>query len=289
MTTNQTPPAAQDAPASPGPSLPDDMLIILPVRNMVLFPGVVLPVAIKREKTVAGAQEAVRAEAKVGFLLQKNAETEDPGFDDLHRVGTVASIVRYITAPDGTHHLVCQGERRFRVLDPVAGFPYLVARVEFLADTGATHAEVEARTFYLKQKAVEAISLLPQAPAELANTVQAIESPSTLADTIASFLDVKAAEKQEILEITEIKDRLEKVATHLTKRVEVLRLSRQIEQQTKEAIDDRQREILLREQMRQIQKELGDEGGGEEVAELGEAITKAGMPPDIEEHARKEL
>ena len=289
MTTNQTPPAAQDAPASPGPSLPDDMLIILPVRNMVLFPGVVLPVAIKREKTVAGAQEAVRAEAKVGFLLQKNAETEDPGFDDLHRVGTVASIVRYITAPDGTHHLVCQGERRFRVLDPVGGFPYLVARVEFLADTGATHAEVEARTFYLKQKAVEAISLLPQAPAELANTVQAIESPSTLADTIASFLDVKAAEKQEILEITEIKDRLEKVATHLTKRVEVLRLSRQIEQQTKEAIDDRQREILLREQMRQIQKELGDEGGGEEVAELGEAITKAGMPPDIEEHARKEL
>ena len=289
MTTNQTPPAAQDAPASPGPSLPDDMLIILPVRNMVLCPGVVLPVAIKREKTVAGAQEAVRAEAKVGFLLQKNAETEDPGFDDLHRVGTVASIVRYITAPDGTHHLVCQGERRFRVLDPVGGFPYLVARVEFLADTGATHAEVEARTFYLKQKAVEAISLLPQAPAELANTVQAIDSPSSLADMIASFLDVKAAEKQEILEVTEIKDRLEKVATHLTKRVEVLRLSRQIEQQTKEAIDDRQREILLREQMRQIQKELGDEGGGEEVAELGEAITKAGMPPDIEEHARKEL
>ena len=289
MTTNQTPPAAQDAPASPGPSLPDDMLIILPVRNMVLFPGVVLPVAIKREKTVAGAQEAVRAEAKVGFLLQKNAETEDPGFDDLHRVGTVASIVRYITAPDGTHHLVCQGERRFRVLDPVGGFPYLVARVEFLADTGATHAEVEARTFYLKQKAVEAISLLPQAPAELANTVQAIDSPSSLADMIASFLDVKAAEKQEILEVTEIKDRLEKVATHLTKRVEVLRLSRQIEQQTKEAIDDRQREILLREQMRQIQKELGDEGGGEEVAELGDAITKAGMPPDIEEHARKEL
>ena len=290
MTTHQTTsdsPREAAAPASP--SLPEDMLIILPVRNMVLFPGVVLPVAIKREKTVAGAQEAVRTESKVGFLLQKNAETEDPGFDDLHRVGTVATIVRYITAPDGTHHLVCQGERRFRVLDPVGGFPYLVARVEYLADTGATHAEVEARTFYLKQKAVEAISLLPQAPAELANTVQAIESPSTLADTIASFLDVKPAEKQEILEITELKDRLEKAATHLTKRVEVLRLSRQIEQQTKEAIDDRQREILLREQMRQIQKELGDEGGGEEVAELGEAITKAGMPPDIEEHARKEL
>jgi len=273
----------------PAPSLPEDMLIILPVRNLVMFPGVVLPVAMKRPKTVAGAQEAVRTEAKVGFLLQKDPETEDPGFDELHRVGTVANIARYITAPDGTHHLVCQGERRFRVLDAVDGFPYLVARVEYLNDTGASHPEVEARSLLLKQKAMEAISLLPQAPAELGNSLQAIESPSSLADTIASFLDVKPAEKQELLEITDLRERLERVSTLLGKRVEVLRLSRHIEQQTKEAIDDRQREILLREQMRQIQKELGDESGGEEVAELGEAITKAGMPPDIEEHARKEL
>ena len=287
-TTNETHSNPADE-ARTVPSLPDDMLIILPVRNMVLFPGVVLPVSIKREKTVAGAQEAVRAESRVGFLLQKSADTDEPTFDDLHRIGTVASIVRYITAPDGTHHLVCQGERRFRVLDAVGGFPYLVARVEYLSDTGATNPEVDARTFYLKQKAVEAISLLPQAPAELANSLQGIESSSTLADTIASFMDVKPSEKQEILETIEVKDRLERVATHLTRRVEVLKLSRQIEQQTKEAIDDRQREIVLREQMKQIQKELGEDGGGEEVAELGEAITKAGMPPDIEEHARKEL
>nr|MCU0563832.1 LON peptidase substrate-binding domain-containing protein [Desulfobacterales bacterium] len=255
MNTNDTQTTAPAAETVQAPGLPEDMLIVLPVRNMVMFPGVVLPVAIKRDKTVAGAQEAVRTEAKVGFLLQKDPQTEDPGFDDLHRVGTAASIIRYITAPDGTHHLVCQGERRFRVLDRVAGFPYLVARVEYLADTGATHPEVEARTLYLKQKAVEAISLLPQAPAELANSVQAMESPTALADMVASFLDVKPAEKQAILEIVDVRDRLEAVSGHLTKRVEVLKLSRQIEQQTKEAIDDRQREILLREQMRQIQKE----------------------------------
>jgi ATP-dependent Lon protease len=289
MSTNDTEHASPAAEQPKAPGLPEDMLIILPVRNMVMFPGVVLPVAIKREKTVAGAQEAVRTEAKVGFLLQKYADTEDPGFDDLNRVGTVAGIIRYITAPDGTHHLVCQGERRFRVLDAVGGFPYLVARVEFLNDTGTTHPEVEARTMYLKQKAVEAISLLPQAPAELANSVQAMESSSALADMIASFLDVKPADKQVVLETTDVRDRLELVSGHLTRRVEVLKLSRQIEQQTKEAIDDRQREILLREQMKQIQKELGDESGGEEIAELAEAITKAGMPPDIEEHARKEL
>ncbi len=284
--TEQTSPAGEQAKA---PGLPEDMLIILPVRNLVMFPGVVLPVAIKREKTVAGAQEAVRAETKVGFLLQKDPQTDDPGFDDLHRIGTMASVLRYITGPDGTQHLVCQGERRFRVLDPVAGFPYLVARVEFLSDTGATHPEVEPRTLYLKQKAVEAISLLPQAPAELANSVQAMESPSALADMIASFLDVKPAEKQAVLEIEDVRDRLEVVSGHLTRRVEVLKLSRQIEQQTKEAIDDRQREILLREQLKQIQKELGDGGEGEDAAELAEAIGKAGMPADIEEHARKEL
>jgi ATP-dependent Lon protease len=281
-------PAASVKPA-PAPSLPEDMLIVLPVRNLVLFPGVILPVAIKREKTVAGAQEAVRTEGKVGFLLQKNPETEDPGFDGLHHIGTAASIVRYITAPDGTHHLVAQGEKRFRVLDEVAGFPYLVARVEWLNDSGGAHPEVEARTLYLKQKAVEAITLLPQAPAELANSIQAIESPATLADTIASFLDVKPVEKQEILETTEIRARLEKVSAHLTRRVEVLKLSRQIEEQTKEAIDDRQREYVLREQLKQIQKELGEETEGEEVAELAEAIAQAGMPPDVEEHAKKEL
>jgi ATP-dependent Lon protease len=292
MSNNDPNTTVSAAPASSTtrPSLPADMLIILPVRNIVPFPGVVLPVAMKREKTVAGAQEAVRTEAKVGFLLQKDPATEDPTFDDLYRVGTVASVVRYLTAPDGTHHLVAQGERRFRVLDQVGGFPFMVARVEYLNDTGITHPEVEARTLHLKQKAVEAISLLPQAPAELANSVQAIESPSTLADTIASFLDVKPSEKQEILETLEIRTRLEKVATHLSRRVEVLKLSREIENQTKEALDDRQREILLREQMRQIRKELGDEGqAGEEVAELEEAIKKAGMPPDVEEHARKEL
>src|SRR6185295_7660234 len=139
------------------------------------------------------------------------------------------------------------------------GFPFLVARVEFLPDTGATNPDVEARTLFLKQKAVEAISLLPQAPAELANSIQAIESPATLADTIASFLDVKPAEKQEILETDDIRERLEKVSAHLTRRVEVLKLSRQIEEQTKEAIDDRQREYVLREQLKQIQKELGEE------------------------------
>jgi ATP-dependent Lon protease len=280
-TAAETEPAARE--------ISDDMLIILPVRNLVLFPGIVLPVAINRDMTIAGAQEATRTQRKVGFLLQRDSEKDEITSDDLYRFGTEASILRYVTAPDGGHHVVVQGERRFRVLDFQSGMPFLLARVEYLAQPAAASSEVEALALNLKGLAGEAISLLPRAPAELANAVQGIESPSALADMVASFMDVKPEERQQILEILDLKPRLERVTEHLSHRIEVLRLQRQIEQQTRGAIDERQREVLLREQMKQIQKELGEDGTGQEVRELGEAIDKAGMPPEALEQAKKEL
>jgi ATP-dependent Lon protease len=273
----------------PAREISDDMLIILPVRNLVLFPGIVLPVAINREKTIAGAQEATRTQRKVGFLLQKDADKDEVAPEDLYRFGTEASILRYVTAPDGGHHIVVQGERRFRVLDFQDGLPFLLARIEYVADAPAVSSEVEALALNLKRLAGEAIALLPRAPGELANAVQAIESPTALADMVASFMDVKPAERQQILETLDLKTRLERITDHLTHRIEVLRLQRQIEQQTRGAIDERQREVLLREQMKQIQKELGEDGTGQEVRELGEAIDKAGMPPEALEQAKKEL
>ena len=271
-------------------TISDDMLIILPVRNLVLFPGTVLPVAMNRERSLAGAQEAVRAQRKVGFLLQHDPETQAPAADDLYKIGTVASIVRYVTGQDGTHHLVVQGERRFRVLDFQEGMPFMLARVEYLNDSNAGSSEVEARALNLKRQASEAVSLLPQAPAELSNAIQALESPSTLVDLVASFMDVKPAEKQQILEIVDVRARLDRVSALLNKRIEVLRLTRQLEEKTRGAIDERHKEALLREQMRQIRKELGEEGEtGEEISELREAIDKAGMPEEALEQAKKEL
>jgi ATP-dependent Lon protease len=268
----------------------DDMLIILPVRNLVLFPGTVLPVAINRDRSLAGAQEAVRTERKVGFLLQHDPDTQVPTSADLYKVGTVANIVRYVTAQDGTHHLVVQGERRFRVLDFQDGMPFMVARVEYLSDPSATPPDVEARALNLKRLAAEAISLLPQAPAELANAIQAVESPSALVDLVASFMDIKAPEKQQLLETTELKARLDRVTALLTKRIEVLRIQRQIEEQTREAIDERHKKALLQEQLRQIRKELGEDAeGGEEVSELREQIEKANLPEEPREQALKEL
>jgi len=267
----------------------DDMLIILPVRNLVLFPGVVSPVSMARERTVAGAQEARRTERKVGLLLQKDPAQDEPGPDDLHKVGTVATVLRYLTQ-DGTHHLVVQGERRFRVLDFQPGLPFMLARVEYLNETGLSSSEVEARTLNLKRQSREAIKLLPQAPGELANAVEGMESPSLLADLVASFMDIKGAEKQQILEMTDLSARLDRVSDLLAHRIEVMRLQRQIEEQTRGAIDDRQKEALLREQMRQIQKQLGvDESSSEELAELKEALDKAGLPIEALEQAKKEL
>jgi ATP-dependent Lon protease len=273
------------------PPLPADALIIVPVRNTVLFPGLVLPITLSRAKSVAAAQQAVREQRQVGILLQRTPDVDDPTAIDMHRMGTIANIVRYITAPDGTNHLVCQGEQRFQISEYLSGWPFLVARVVQIPEPGVRTPEIEARFVDLKAKTIEAIQLLPQVPADLLAAVQSIEAPPALADLAIAYMDVKPEEKQEILETVDIAVRMEKVSRLLAHRIEVLRLSQEIGRQTKVALDERQREALLREQMAAIQRQLGEgeEGKAAEMAELDAAIAKAGMPKDIEDQARKEL
>ena len=273
------------------PPLPADTLIIVPVRNTVLFPGLVLPITFGRPKSIAAAQQAVREQRQVGILLQRTPDVDDPTAIDMHRMGTIANIVRYLTAPDGTNHLVCQGEQRFQISEYLSGWPFLVARVVQIPEPGVRTPEIEARFVDLKAKTIEAIQLLPQVPADLLAAVQSIEAPPALADLAIAYMDVKPEEKQEILETVDIAARMEKVSRLLAHRIEVLRLSQEIGRQTKVALDERQREALLREQMAAIQRQLGEgeEGKAAEMAELDAAIAKAGMPKDIEDQARKEL
>jgi len=272
-------------------AIPEDALIILPVRNMILFPGMILPLNIGRESSIAAAQQAVRNERPVGLLLQKDPTNENPGPDDLHRAGTVAQILRYVTTPDGGHHLICQGQERFVVREFVSGYPFLVARVERIADGTQASQDIEARFIQLKRRATEALELLPQTPAELVSALQGITSPGALADTVAGFLDIKPAEKQQILETFNVEKRLDRVLALLAERIEVLKISKEIDERTKASVDQRQREFMLREQMKTIQKELGEgeEGGGAEIAELEKAVTEAAMPQEVEAHVRKEL
>jgi ATP-dependent Lon protease len=285
--------AAAPAPGGRGAALkpiPEDALILIPMRNSVLFPGVISPLTVGRAMSVAAAQEAVRAEKKIGFLLQKDAQKNDVGAEDLYWVGTTGSVVRYITGAEGAHHLVVQGQGRFRVLEFLPGWPFLVARVALIEAQGALTPEIEARFMQLKQQASEAIGLLANVPDELGSLVQGVASPSILADMVANLLDVTNEQKQALLETFELKARLDKVLALLGERVGVLRISKEIGDKTKKEFDERQREHVLREQMRQIQKELGEgEDTAAELDELKKAIDEAGMPEDTLKYARKEF
>ncbi|NIM27562.1 MAG: endopeptidase La [Gammaproteobacteria bacterium] len=271
-------------------ALPEDVLILVPMRNTVLFPGVVMPITVGREKSIAAVQEAVRSERPVGVLLQRDASVDAPGSDDLHRTGTVASVLRYVAAAEGVHHLICKGERRFRVLDFLPGFPFLVARIDYFDEPTTDTKEVEARALLLRKKALEAIELLPQAPAELSGALQQTADPAALANMVASFMDIDLDEKQALLETRDLHERLDKVIGLLSDRLDVLRLTRELDEQTQEKMSARQREYMLREQLKTIRRELGeDEGGGAEVEEIEAAIESAAMPEEAEKEARREL
>ena len=271
--------------------LPADALAIVPLRNRLLFPGIVAPVTFGRESSVAAAQDSVKAERRIGFLLQRDPGQDKPAPEDLHWVGTSGLILRYITGAEGAHHMVVQGQERIRVLEFLDGWPFLVARVAVVASTGdEADPEIEARFHQLKQRATEALGLLPQVPDELAGVIAGIASAGALTDLVVNFMDVKADEKQSLLECFDLKERLDRVLKILGDRVEVLRISARIGEETRKAFDERQRVHVLREQMRQIQKELGEsDDAAAEIEELRKAIDAAGMPEDVAKHARKEL
>ena len=278
------------APGAPMQALPSDAMIVVPVRNTVLFPEIVFPITLGRPASIAAAQQAVREQRQVLILLQRDPEKDDPGPDDMHRTGTVANIVRYVTSPEGGHHLICQGVQRFQVTGFVEGQPFPVARGLHVAEPTAGGPDIEARFLVLQGQVNEVLELLPRVPPELRQTVEATTAPGALADLAATYLDAKPAEKQDILETVDLAPRLDKVSGLLAHRLEVLRLSAEIGSKTRASLDTRQREALLREQMAAIQKELGDEGSNkQELADLEKAIAAAKMPAEVEQAARKEL
>ncbi|MBW7931343.1 MAG: LON peptidase substrate-binding domain-containing protein, partial [Gammaproteobacteria bacterium] len=279
---------AQESGGTPA-GVPEDVLIILPVRNTVIFPGSVVPLTIGRKISLAAAEEASRSGRRIGLLMQRDPAVDQPEGSGLHPVGTIARIIRYFTARDGTQHVVCQGEQRFRALDFIPGMPFLAARFDLLGEHEPEGAETEARLRVLKDRSLEAINLLPQAMPELAGVVSGIESAGQLADLVAGFLDIKPEDKQQLLETLDLQQRLDKVTRHLNHQIEVMKLSRRLEEQTKEKIDERQREFFLREQMKAIRSELGEGEESGELEELREAVAQAGMPEEAANQAAREL
>ncbi len=265
-------------------------LILLPVRNAVIFPGVVLPFGIGRERSLRGMQDAVRHSRPIGIVMQRDPQQEDPGPNDLHEVGTLVEVLRFVSTEESGHHAVCQGRARFKILSIDKTEPFMVATVQRIEESVELDEQLQARFVALKEQAREALALMPGAPDELPNVVQNVSSPVVLTDIVATFLDIPPREKQELLETLDVRLRLDLVQQRLVHMIAVLKLSRDIRSRTKGVLDKAQREYYLREELKTIQKELGEESAHEaEMARLSEGLSKAGLPEAAFEEAQKEL
>ena len=285
LPTTMTPPGAINKDDIP------QVLPILPLRNSVFFPGGVLPLAVGRQKTIALIKDAVRDDQVIGVVTQRKAEEEDPGATDLYNMGTVARIVKLLKMGEDNYSLVVQGLARFRVMELVQESPYLKARIEPVDDkTAPDNVEIEALTINLKKLAREVIEMMPELPAAATELVESITHPGHLADLIAANVDVPIEEKQAVLETVDLKARMKLVLELLNRKREILKLSNKIDSAVKGEMSKTQREYYLRQQLKAIKEELGEMGEDEEeLDELGERLKKAGLPPDVEKIANKEL
>jgi ATP-dependent Lon protease len=270
--------------------IPPGALVILPLRNTVLFPSTVMPLVVGRVASLRVIEEAVRQQLSVGFVCQRDATIEVPAPKDLFDIGTAADILRMFALPDGQRQIIIQGRQRFEIAEFLESDPLLIARVTIVEERIPQSKEFGARILNLRQEAAKALSLLPEPMNELKSAIERIENPLSLIDMIASTLDVPLAEKQELLATLDPETRAQRVSEKLARQIELLELSKKIGDQTKESLDRAQRQYFLREQLKAIQKELGEEDSQSlEAAELRKKVLEAKMPPDVEKEVLREL
>ena len=271
-------------------NIPEGALVIIPMRNRVLFPAMMMPLSVRSPARRHAVEEAVRQQVPMGFVVQRDPNIEVPQPKDLYGVGTAADVVRMFTLPDGQRQVLVQGRRRFEIGEFLETDPVLIARVTMVEEKIPQTKEFEARILHLRQEAARALSLFPEPMNELRAMIERIDDPLSVIDMIASTLDLPTAEKQEILGILDPEARAQRVSEKLARQIELLELSKKIGDETKESMDKSQRQYFLREQLKAIQKELGEaDGKGVEVEELRKKLYDAKMPPEVEKEALKEL
>src|SRR6266508_1519859 len=269
-----------------------DVLAILPLRGTVIFPRAVMPLAIGRPASVRLIQEALQGSRIIGAVIQRDPLEDAPGAQGLHTIGTATVIEKVLKQPDGTLRLVVQGLARFRVTDVVQETPFLRARIQRLTDEApAATLEVEALARTASGLFQKVVALSPTLPDELANVLGAAEGPGALADLIAGSLPtLPTALRQELLETMDVAERLQRLVAALTKEAEVLELGAKIQSEVQSEMSKTQREYYLREQMKAIQKELGDaDDRTQEIETLRQKIETAGMTEEAGKEALREL
>ncbi len=265
-------------------------LPILPLRGTVAYPDLVMPLVVGREKSIRLVDEAMAKERMIGIITQRNADIEEPEVEDLYTVGTVATIMKMVKMVDGSQRIVVQGFCRFRLIEFTQREPHLVAKILPIFEEYQRDIEIDAMYINLKNLFAKAVEMAPYLSSELAQIASKIESPGNLGDLIASTINISLTEKQEILENIDLKERLKKVTLFLNREVETLELSSKIQSHVKEGIDKTQREYYLREQLKAIQKELGEtDDKVTEVEDFRKKIVEAKMPAEAQKVAEKEL
>jgi len=247
-------------------------LPILPLRNNVLFPGVVIPITVGRDKSIKLIQDSNKGNKIIGVVSQKNQDQESPSFMDLNTVGTVAEIIRLLKMPDGSSTVIIQGKRRFEIVTPLQTEPYMKAKVKVLKEVTLDKKDQEFKVMIdtVKELALQIIRDSPNIPSEAQFAIGNIDSPTFLINFISSNMNADVAKKQDMLEEMDMKKRVVQVMEHLTLEVQMLEMRNEIQNKVKRDLDRQQREYFLHQQMRTIQDELGDNPQDQDVAEFQE-------------------
>jgi ATP-dependent Lon protease len=286
----EKPEAAPTAAEKPeAPQIPHE-LPVLPVRNVVVFPGTVVPLTIAREKSKRLIDAVLAGNKLLAIFTQRREDVEDPGIDDIYRVGTVAQVLKLLRMPDGTNSLLVHGVRRAGLEHFVATEPYWRALIHPHEDEADSSLELEALTYNARQAAEQVIRLSPNVPEEAAQILQSIKEAGPLADFLAANLSLGLVQKQELLETFDVPDRLRKVNATLQNQLEVLQLAQKIQTDVRQEIDKTQRQYYLQEQLKAIKKELGEEDtAAAALQELRQRVEAADMPEAVRKEAEREL
>ncbi len=245
-------------------------LAILPLRNNVLFPGVVIPITVGRDKSIKLIQEANKGSKIIGVVSQKNQDEESPEFSDLYKIGTVAQIIRMLKMPDGSTTVIIQGKRRFEMVEAVKNDPYLVARVKMIKEKKVVKNNKELNLMFtsIKESALQIIKDSPNIPSEASFAIGNIDSPTFLVNFISSNMNADVVKKQEMLEELDMKKRVVKVMEHLSLELQMLEMRNEISSKVRKDIDRQQKEYFLNQEIKAIQEELGDNPQEQDVTDM---------------------
>jgi ATP-dependent Lon protease len=268
-----------------------DELPVLPIRNAVLFPGAVAPFDVGREKSVALVEDVDNLSSPViAIFAQRDPSTDDPGSDDLHTVGCAARVLKALKHSSGNYSLILQGLTRIKLESVTQTGPYLKAKIKKLEEGGLADDEAEALSMSLRDIAKQVIQLMPELPREAGSLIDSITAPGALADLVAHNLDAPVEEKAQLLETVDVKERIRKVLRLLTRQLEILKMRERINSQIKEEMGKNQREYVLRQQLKAIKEELGEDDGDQgDLDGLEDRIAKAQLPTEAESVAKKQI